>query len=234
MKKNMLIIMLISFFVILLTACGSDDPNTSSNNDENTAQNNKGDGVYKVVIDPGHGGKDKGATSASGRYEKEFTLSLSKKVEKMLKQAPNMKVYMTRNDDSFLSQTSRYRPKYANRLNADIFISLHGNTFSNPDVSGTETFYYHDDSRLLAETMQKHVVDATGFSNRGINKKDLFVVRDTNMPAVLIEVGFLTNPQAESKMYTDKFQKSVAASIVDGIKEYRSESKEQGIGDWLF
>ncbi|WP_085523739.1 N-acetylmuramoyl-L-alanine amidase family protein [Tuberibacillus sp. Marseille-P3662] len=227
-KQSILMIILISISVLLLTACGSNDK------DKNTAKGDKDDDVYKVVIDPGHGGKDKGSTSASGRYEKAFTLSLGKKVEKMLKKEPDIKVYMTRDDDSFISQTSRYRPKFANKLNADIFISIHGNTFSNPDVSGTQTFYYHDGSLPLAETMQKHVAKATGFSDRGVKRKDLFVVRDTNMPAVLIEVGFLSNPQDEAKMYTDPFQKRVAASIVDGIKEYRSQSKEQGIGDWFF
>ncbi|QDP41496.1 N-acetylmuramoyl-L-alanine amidase family protein [Radiobacillus deserti] len=177
---------------------------------------------FKVVIDPGHGGKDVGATGASGQNEKDFTLSVSKKVQTLLKEESGIEVFMTRTEDSFISQESRYRPKYANKLNADVFISIHGNTFTDPTVSGTETFYYHKHSKYLANLIQEKVVEATGFRDRGIQKKDLFVVRDTKMPAVLIEVGYLTNPQEESEMWTEEFQDRVAASIVEGIKEYRS------------
>jgi len=83
---------------------------------------------YKVVIDAGHGGEDVGATGASGQYEKNFTLSVAKKVSKLLEQNPHIQVYMTRSDDSFISQESRHRPIYANDLNADLFLSIHANT----------------------------------------------------------------------------------------------------------
>ena len=79
---------------------------------------------YKVVIDPGHGGADAGAEGASGRCEKDFPLrSWRKKVEKLLEQESQIEVFMTRTDDSYISQESRFRPKYANELNADVFIS---------------------------------------------------------------------------------------------------------------
>ncbi|MFB5664095.1 N-acetylmuramoyl-L-alanine amidase [Alteribacillus sp. HJP-4] len=78
------------------------------------------DTAFKVVIDPGHGGKDNGATGASGLYEKNFTLNLSKKVQKLLEDEPQVEVLMTRTDDSFLSQESRYRPKYANKQDAGV------------------------------------------------------------------------------------------------------------------
>ncbi|SEU04990.1 N-acetylmuramoyl-L-alanine amidase [Salinibacillus kushneri] len=216
MKKY---VMFINFllFLIVITACNSNSDDNQDNH--NSDQNNNT--ALKVVIDPGHGGKDVGAKGASGQYEKDFTLSVSKKVEKLLEQESEIQVFMTRKDDSFISQESRYRPKYANNLNADLFISIHGNTFSNPNVSGTETFYYHNHSRIFAQIMQKNVVQATGFSNRGIKKENLFVVKDTKMPAALIEVGYLTNPQDESKMWTDDFHDRVAASIVEGIKEYQ-------------
>lgn len=177
--------------------------------------------------------KDNGATGASGQYEKNFTLSLSKKLQELLEQEPQIKGLMIRTDDRFISQESRYRPKYANKQNADIFISIHGNTFSASNVSGTETFYYHKESRHFAPIIQKHVAEATGFKDRGIKKKDLFVVRDTEMPAALIEVGYMTNPQEEFKMWTDEFQSRVAISIVKGIKEYKKQSKEQGILEWI-
>ncbi len=176
--------------------------------------------AFKVVIDAGHGGKDKGASGASGRFEKDFTLSVAKKVQKLLEQEPQIKVFMTRTDDTFISQESGYRPDFANELNANLFVSIHGNTFEDPAVSGTEVFYYHEYSRDFAEVMQKHVAAATGFPDRGVKKESLFVVRDTVMPAVLIEVGYLTNPADEAKMWTDGFQEDVAAAIVEAIKEY--------------
>jgi N-acetylmuramoyl-L-alanine amidase len=230
MKKNMLFITLLLFSILILSACISNS--TYNNNNHNNSKNSNT--AFKVVIDSGHGGKDVGATGASGQYEKNFTLSVSKKVEKLLKQEPQIQVFMTRRDDSFISQESRYRPKYANKLDADLFISIHGNTFSNPDVSGTETFYYHKNSRFFADIIQKYVAEATGFRNRRIMKKDLFVVKDTKMPAALIEVGYLTNPENESKMWTDDFQNRVATSIVEGIKEYKVRSEKKGIEKWIF
>lgn len=220
MKKKMLSITFLLFSIIILSACtsNSSDKDNSGNHQSKSGKNS--DTIYKVVIDPGHGGTDVGATGASGQNEKNFTLSVSKRVEKLLEQEPKIKAFMTRSDDRFISQESRYRPQYANKLNADLYISIHGNTFSNPDVSGTETFYYHKNSRLLAEILQKHVVEVSGFRDRGVKKEDLFVVRDTKMPAALIEVGYLTNPQEESKMWNDDFQNNIATAIVAGIKEY--------------
>lgn len=180
--------------------------------------------ALKVVLDPGHGGKDGGATGVSGQFEKDFTLCVAKKVEKLLKAEAHIDVFMTRTEDRFISQESRYRPNYANQLNADLFISIHGNTFFDPEVTGTETYYYHENSRLLAKTIQEHVSHATGFRDRGIMKKDLFVVKDTQMPAALVEIGYLTNPDDEAKMWTDDFQNRVANSIVEAIKEYKQKA----------
>ncbi|MEQ2525801.1 N-acetylmuramoyl-L-alanine amidase [Robertmurraya yapensis] len=219
MIKNILCITLVILTILLLSACNSTSDN--SNDKKNHSNDVKNHTPFKVVIDPGHGGTDVGATGASGKHEKDFTLSLSKKVKKLLEQEPRIQVYMTRADDRFISQESRYRPKYANNIDADLFISIHGNTFSDPEVSGAETFYYHKNSRHFAEIIQQHIVEATGFKDRGIMKKDLFVVKDTKMPAALLEIGYLTNPQDESKMWTDDFQNRVAASIVEGIKEYQ-------------
>ncbi|CAH0122718.1 hypothetical protein PAE9249_05307 [Paenibacillus sp. CECT 9249] len=178
------------------------------------------DPIYKVVLDPGHGGKDRGATGASGQDEKDFTLQLSHKVRERLEQEPQIEVYMTRTDDSFISSIDRERPEFANQLNADVFLSIHGNTFTDAGVSGTETYYYREESLQLAEIMHKHTVEATGFRDRGVKKENFFVVKDTTMPAVLLEVGYLTNPQDEAQLLKDEVQNRIAGSIVAGIKEY--------------
>lgn len=176
--------------------------------------------TYKVVIDPGHGGKDVGASGVSGQYEKDFTLDMSLKVKKLLEQDPEIGVYLTRTDDSYISQESRGRPKYANKLNADLFVSIHGNTFSDSSVSGTETFYFEEDSQEFANIMHEHVINATGFKDRQIKQENFFVLKDTEMPAVLLELGYLTNPSDESEMLTTEFQDRVATAIVEGIKAY--------------
>ncbi|MDF2942645.1 MAG: cell wall hydrolase/autolysin [Herbinix sp.] len=178
------------------------------------------DKVFTVVIDPGHGGKDVGAKGASGLYEKDFTLSLSKKVKEILEKEEKIEVYMTREEDTFISTVDKYRPKFANELDADLFISIHGNTYEDPNVSGTEAYYYHDKFKSFAETIYNKVVSSTGFKARGVKNKDLFVVRYTDMPSVLLEIGYLTNPQEEQMMFKDEFQSSLAESICDGVKEY--------------
>ncbi|WP_098745450.1 N-acetylmuramoyl-L-alanine amidase [Paenibacillus sp. EZ-K15] len=174
---------------------------------------------YKVVIDSGHGGKDNGATGASGKFEKDFTLQLALKVEELAKQESQIEVVLTRSEDRFISSIDRERPEIGNQLDADLFISIHGNTYEDASVSGTETYYYHEDSQFLAEIMQKHMVQTSGFRDRGVKKEDFFVLKDSNMPAALIEMGYLTNPQEEKEMLTEDFQYRMASSILDGIKE---------------
>lgn len=198
--------------------------NNNIQGDTNKQDDDKGldttEETFKVVIDPGHGGKDVGATGTSSLYEKDFTLSLSKKVNELLEKEEKIEVYMTREDDTFISTEDKYRAKFANELDADLYISIHGNTFESPNVSGTESYYYHEKFKSFAEIMHKNVVSSTGFNDRGVRKKDLFVVRYTDMPSVLLEIGYLTNPQEEQIMLNDEFQYSVAESICDGVKEY--------------
>src|SRR5699024_2137957 len=119
------------------------------------------------------------------------------------------------------------RPEFANENEADLYLSLHQDSFDDPDVSGTESFYYDDDSLDVAKIIQKHVVDTTGFNDRGIKRENLFVLRDSDMPSVLIEVGYLTNPDEQEKMNSDNFQEQIAQSIVDGIEEYREDLSER-------
>jgi N-acetylmuramoyl-L-alanine amidase len=111
------------------------------------------------------------------------------------------------------------RSNLANKLNADIFVSIHGN--SGPSTAtGVETFYTRSDSAQLAKVMHKYLVQSTGLADRKVKTQSLHVTRETKMPAVLLECGFLSNSNDESKMFTEQFQDSVANGIVKGIKEY--------------
>ncbi|SET23238.1 N-acetylmuramoyl-L-alanine amidase [Oceanobacillus limi] len=221
MRKKLVYVLVIILFMLACSACNGEGNHKTE--DKISDDNSNLNATFKVVIDPGHGGKDVGAIGVSGQYEKSFTLNLSLKVKELLEQDPDINVDMTRSDDSFISQESRYRPTFANDLNADVYVSIHGNTFMDSNVSGTETYYYHRNSRSFANIMHSHVIEATNFNDRGVKKEEFFVLKDTEMPAVLLELGYLTNPENESSMLKESFQDRVASAIVEGIKEYKSE-----------
>jgi len=172
---------------------------------------------YKIVIDAGHGDQDPGAISVNNRKEKDFNLALALKVKALLEQVDGVEVYLTRSDDTFVSLDDR--ANFANNLGADAFISIHANTFTAAS-QGTETYYWNSFSKDLADIIHQHVLAATGFPDRKVQRNDYRVVKATQMPGILVEVGFLSNVIEEALLYTPEFQDKVAASIVDGIKEY--------------
>ncbi|RUT36600.1 AMIN domain-containing protein [Paenibacillus zeisoli] len=177
-----------------------------------------GNGKKLVVIDAGHGGqKDPGAISITGKYEKTFTLAVVLKVQELLKKEPDIDFVLTRSDDTYPTLSDRV--KIANDLNADLFVSVHGNS-AVATATGSETYYTRPDSIELANVMHKYLVEATGLPDRKVRQKSLQVTRETKMPAVLLEVGYLSNKNDEALMYDDAFQERVAEGIVAGIKEY--------------
>lgn len=171
-----------------------------------------------VVLDAGHGGSAPGSISITGKKEKAFTLAITQKVEKLLKKEKNIDVIMTRSDDSTVSLNDR--AKMANNVKADVFVSIHGNSTTTSSPSGTETLYTRDTSKKLAQTIHKHLIKATGLKDRDVKPANLHVTRETKMPAVLLEIGFLSNKSDESQMFNEDFQNRVAQGIVSGIKEY--------------
>lgn len=179
------------------------------------------DGSIKkiVVIDPGHGGSDPGTTSISNTLEKDFTLALSLKIQALLLQEPNIQVVMTRESDTYPTRPERVL--MANQLNADIFVSIHGNSAPTPQASGTETYFYQrNNSKELANMVHKHLVPAIGLKDRGVRDNSLQVIRETNMAAVLLEIGFLSNSSDEEVILSETVQNQAAQAIVNGIKEY--------------
>jgi N-acetylmuramoyl-L-alanine amidase len=173
---------------------------------------------YKIVIDAGHGGKDPGADGASGMKEKEYTLSLCKKVYELLKQEPMFEPYMTRTDDTFVQLLDR--AKLANDLKANALISIHANFYTDPHVTGTETYYSFDNSIKIAQVVHEHLVKSMGFRDRGVRNNQLKVLVHSNMPATLIEIGYITNKNQEATMVSSDGQIHAAQAIVDGLKQY--------------
>lgn len=199
----------------LLSLTLSMKSNTSDSGSTTTKPKDK----YTIVIDAGHGAKDSGAVSVNNRYEKTLNLGIANKVAELAKNEPKLNIVLTRSTDVFLELSERV--SIANNLNADLFVSIHANSIDGkPSVGGTETYYYRSDSKAFAEVMHKYLMKGTQFKDRGVKVASHHVTRNTKMPAVLLEIGFLTNPEEEKQMFNEEFQYRVAQQIVNGLKAY--------------
>ncbi|WP_051287483.1 N-acetylmuramoyl-L-alanine amidase family protein [Paenibacillus taiwanensis] len=186
-------------------------------NPTNPTKPTKPDGKYTVVVDAGHGAHDSGAVSVRKRYEKDLNLQIANKVAELAVKEPKLNIVLTRSTDVFLELSER--AKIANDLQADLFVSIHANSIDNkPTVSGTETYYYRNESKAFAELMHKYLLKGTQFKDRYAKVADHHVTRNTKMPGILLEIGFLTNPDEEAVMFTEDFQYRVAQQIVNGLK----------------
>lgn len=186
-----------------------------------------------VVIDPGHGGIDPGSSGESGVLEKEVALSIGHYLKNYLNQAAIFTI-MTRDDDRDLAdqeiedlmdrkrQDLRRRVELANSKQADVYISIHANYFPITSLSGAQTFYYDksEQDRLLAELIQKSLVEMLGPNHRQAKVGNYQVLRDTEMPSALVEVGFLSNPDEEALLYDTVYQEKVAFAMFTGIINY--------------
>lgn len=172
----------------------------------------------KIVIDPGHGGKGS-AQGPTGLSEDSVNLKIAVFLEGKLKNE-DCSVLKTRSEDVYVPLAERTR--IANDIVADLFISIHQNGHENPEAFGTETFYYPGDreGRKLAAAIQQEVVRELNTKDRGIKEANFFVLRETNMPSVLIEVVFITNPEEEEKLKNEEFLNRAAEGILKGIKRY--------------
>ncbi len=179
--------------------------------------NRNNDGLL-VVIDPGHGGKDPGAVGIGGLQEKHVVLPISHHVRQTL-ESQGLQVKMTRWDDRFISLAGR--TEMANRLNADLFISIHANaiSMSRPDVNGVETFYYSN-GRALAQAIQNSILANINMRNRGVKQANFYVLRNSAMPSVLVEVGFVTGREDAPRLANPNFRKRMADAIAEGILQY--------------
>lgn len=185
-----------------------------------------------IVVDPGHGGPDPGARGPSGSFEKNNTLPVGLELAALLRSA-GAHVVLTRSTDISPAQgtyTERAdleaRTKIANDLKADLFVSLHNDSFSNPAASGSTTYYSSQNpiaaqSKTLAEDIQSELVKSMGLPSRGVKDAAFYVVKNTKMPAVLVEIGFLSNPNEESLLGSPEFQKTAAQGIYRGVLSYR-------------
>ncbi len=184
-------------------------------------RNNKAQVKGTVVIDAGHGGTDYGAIRA-GINEKDITLDVSKKIEAMLV-AKGYRVYMTRTDDSAPSLQDRVDLSEAKK--PDVFVSVHVNASLKNDIYGVETHWYHDYSNEFAQVVHSHLVKNIPTKDRGLFKSQFYVINHTTSPAILVEMGFLSNDAERAMLVTEKRKQQVAKSVADGIVEYINARK---------
>ena len=189
-----------------------------------------------IFLDPGHGGSDSGAFE-NGVKEKDLTLSVYNKVSSRLASL-GYTVLTSRNTDKDVGLVSR--ADQANKSNADIFLSIHFNAGGRGTAYGIETYYYKPEagytpainkenhnnperiekSRKLANKIQQNLLYKTGAYDRGVKRASLAVLRETSIPSILVELGFIDNQEEVKKIKTNEYQEKLADGIVDGIVEY--------------
>lgn len=169
-----------------------------------------------VVIDAGHGGKDPGTIGTNGVYEKIVNLQVAKKVAKLLRDR-GVQVIMTRNDDTFIELEER--AFLANRYSPKLFISIHANSCPNPSKRGFTLYTSRSASRFsnsAANSMERALCE-TGLENLGVQNADYRVLVLTQCPAVLVEIGYLSNSYEAALLTTANFQNRIAQSVANGI-----------------
>lgn len=175
--------------------------------------------VSRVVIDAGHGGKDKGAHRGKV-YEKNLALSVAKRTERLLKDR-GMAVTMTRRSDIFLSLNRR--AAIANRYRNAVFVSIHFNAHTSTRYHGVETYYYGEQGKRLAAHIHLRLLSRLKLKNRQTRqRKDLAVLNKTRCPAVLIECGYISNHYERKRCQSSSYQNNCARAITDGIMAYKN------------
>ena len=189
-----------------------------------------------IFLDPGHGGSDPGAISGGVR-EKDLTLSVYNKVSSKLASL-GYTVLTSRNVDKDVDLVDR--ADQANKANADMLLSIHFNAGGRGIARGIETYYYQatadrvpkinkenhnnperlERSRKLANKVQQNLLYQTGANDRGVKRASFTVLRETSIPSILVELGFIDNPEERNKIKTNEYQERLANGIVDGIVEY--------------
>jgi N-acetylmuramoyl-L-alanine amidase len=173
-----------------------------------------------VVIDPGHGGHDRGGMPGQRLAEKGFTLDTAKRLARVLGNGTGIKVVLTRDDDTFVSLTGRTNiaNQYAGR--DAVFVSIHFNAGRREGAYGIETYYNNQRGYRLAALVHPRVIRAMASIDRGIRHRGYWVLRKNRLPAILVECGFLTNPAEAARISDSGSRERLARAIGDAIVRY--------------
>lgn len=176
-----------------------------------------------ILLDPGHGGNDPGSISFSGKYEKYVNMDVSINLKSIL-ESMGANVHLTRTGDYYI--TNKERGRMADKLGTDILLSIHHNSLNNSDYFGLSTYYNTINYKSpkygydLAESIYLNATSINGVYRDGILNRNYEVLRETNTPAALIEIGFMSNPTEEMNVHSSSFQSVMAEKIAYGIVDY--------------
>lgn len=196
-----------------------------------------------IVVDAGHGGEDGGAIAVNGVLEKDINLAIALELEKDLKQN-NFEVIMVRNSDVSVGDSSlgtvserkrsdtRARLRLVEETGECILISIHQNHFSEEKYSGVQVFYSanREESASLAESVRQNIVGSLQPDNKRENKlagSNIYLMNNCQVPAILVECGFLSNYAETEKLCTESYQKDMAAAIYNGLIDYLQENMNE-------
>lgn len=185
-----------------------------------------------ICIDVGHGGDDPGKVGTQGTKEKEINLQIALKLRARLEEE-NMEVVMTREEDVDLADKGassqkvsdmRNRVKIIGKADPVVTVSIHQNSYTDSSVKGAQTFYYGEsvEGKRLAETLQKSLIENLDPSNHREAKanESYYLLKKTPTPTVIVECGFLSNPEEESKLQDEDYQDQIVEAICEGLLEY--------------
>lgn len=189
---------------------------------------------FSVVCDAGHGYPDGGAVASDGTQEKDINLAITKKLCEVL-ESKGINVILTRDDDNGIYDSSantirekkvsdmHKRVEIINNSDADLFLSIHMNSFTDTSAKGIHIFYggESEKTKKLAEEIQQSIVDATGAQPHSVKEvsKDLYLMKNAKIPSILIECGFMSNPQEAKLLQNEEYQAKIAWAIADAVKK---------------
>lgn len=179
-----------------------------------------------IIIDAGHGGFDPGAVSDSGVEEQDINLNISLKLQKLLESNGTI-TFLTRTEKDSVGETKREDMKNRKQIrdieNGDMFISIHLNSFPQESVKGAQVFYStNEESKKLAEKVQKNLKEVVDLDNNRVEKElnSVYLMKNTKIPTILVECGFLSNSEEVKKLQTEEYQEKIAWAIYLGIMDY--------------
>lgn len=176
----------------------------------------KNSNIKTIIIDAGHGGSDVGATR-EGIYEKDITLDISKRVEAILKKK-GYDVQMTRKTDVYVGLKERVL--FTEEKKGDLFVSIHVNSSVSPEGNGIETHYYTPQSYDFAQIVHKQLANTINAKDRGLFKSKFYVINNDIAPSILVETGFISNPEERASLMTEDRKQKTAEAIAEGIIKY--------------
>ena len=194
-----------------------------------------------IAIDAGHGGGDPGAIGVTGTAEKEINLILAKKM-KILLEETGARVVMTRTDDSVYSDIKKeeldHRAALVQKKDAELFLSIQCNAVPNPSLHGAQTFYYpgSENGEILAKCIQNRFVKTLKNTDReALTLSSAYIMSKLEIPAIMVEVGFLSNTEEEALLNDDAYREKIVAAIYGGIVDYyEKKDSEESWFDFIF